>query len=95
MEVPDAGPLARDRPYRAGDELDLDAHSIELRQYYAELPIANERFTPYYRDMNRFIKPDEFENPIHKRLALVIGQRSQRTEFPKVSLLVSVATWAA
>jgi hypothetical protein len=32
VKIPDIGPTTRDGPYRAGDQLDLDTHSVEQGQ---------------------------------------------------------------
>jgi hypothetical protein len=95
VKIPDIGPLSRDRPYRARNELDFDAHLVNLWQCYGKLAVANERLTPDNRDVNRPIAPDEPEKPFDKLLPLVVGERSQRPELPKMAVLVGVAARAS
>src|SRR5262245_57133812 len=95
MQSPDLRPFGRDGPNGAGDELDLDAHLIQLRQQNVQFAEPHKRLAANYREVERAATANQCQQPVDQLLAFVIGQRAQRPELPEVFWLVSVTPRAA
>ena len=91
----DLRPLRRDGANGAGDELDFDAHLIQLRQQDIQFAEPHQRLAANDREVERAVTANQRQHSVNQLLAFVIGKRAQRPALPEMFGLVSVTSRAA
>ena len=90
-----AGPFNWHRPYRASDDLRVNAFVGESRQNLIQLAVAHERLAANDRDVNGTMLLDQLEESRDELVALVIADLSQRDAAAEVVVTVRVTAGAA
>ena len=77
VQAVERGPLRRDGPYGAGDELDLDPHAVEFWQQLVQLAVAHQGLAADDRNMYGAEVADNRHRALDEFAAAEIAQLTQ------------------
>ena len=88
------GPLLRDLPHGARDELHVDAALRQQRQQRVQLAVADERLAADDRHVKRPVPIDQVDHAVDQLLTLEVAHLAQREVAAEMIVAIGVAAGA-